>query len=242
MKVLLIDDERLARQEMRRLLAEHPDVDILAEAANAAEAAEKIAALQPDLLLLDVSMPAASGFDLLAGLDSTPRVIFVTAFDHYALKAFEVNALDYLVKPVQAARLAAALDKIRQEMGKDTALLAAQAAPDRLGAERQVFLKDGEKCYFVRLGEVWLIESVGNYARLHFGAQHALLHRSLQHLENRLDPMLFFRANRQEMVNVQFIQKVEPLFKGNLRITLKSGRDVEASTRQAAIFRERMSL
>jgi two-component system, LytTR family, response regulator len=217
-------------------------VQIVGEAAHAADALEKVADLRPDLLLLDISMPGQTGFDLLAELDSTPRVIFVTAYDQYALKAFEVNALDYLVKPVQAARLAAALDKIRQEMAKDTALAPTAPAADRLGAERQVFLKDGEKCHFVRLGDVSLIESVGNYVRLHFGEQHALLHRSLQHLENRLDPMLFFRANRQAMFNLHFIQKVEPFFNGTFRVTLNSGRQVELSTRQAVVFRERMGL
>lgn len=242
MTALLIDDERLARQEMRRLLAAHLDVEVLGEAHNAAEALRLVAEQQPDLLLLDIQMPGQSGFDLLSELDSTPRVIFVTAFDQYALKAFEVNALDYLVKPVHPERLASALQKIRQEMAKTAAPAAALVAPDRLGADRQVFLKDGEKCYFVALRQVWLLESLGNYSRLHFGTDSALLHRSLQQLEARLDPQVFFRANRQEMVNLNYVSGVEPLFNGALRLTLQGGRKVEVSTRQAVVFREKMSL
>jgi two-component system, LytTR family, response regulator len=135
------------------------------------------------------------------------------------------------------------LDKIRIEITKNKALQTlTKPQPDLLHAARQVFLKDGEKCYFVRLGDVSLIESVGNYVRLHFGAQNALLHRSLNQLEARLDSSVFFRANRQEIVNIEEIIKVEPFFNGTLRFTLRNGRLIEVSTRQAVVFRERMSL
>jgi two-component system LytT family response regulator len=240
MKVLLVDDERLARQEMRRLLAEHPDVEILDEAAHAGEAAEKLEIYRPDLMFLDISMPGKTGFEFLSSLTEAPRVVFVTAFDQYALKAFEVNALDYLVKPVDADRLARTLEKIRGEMKRSERPM--PVTDKMVSSDRQVFLKDGDKCYFVRMGDVWLIESIGNYARLYFEGQNAMLHRSLNQLEERLDPALFFRANRQEIINMEFIQKIDPFFNGALRIALKSGRLVEVSVRQAAVFRERMGL
>ncbi len=240
MKVLLVDDERLARQEMRRLLAEHPDVEILGEAANASEATQQLEAQRFDLIFLDISMPGKTGFEFLVALPETPRVVFVTAFDQYALKAFEVNALDYIVKPVDPERLARALEKIRAEIKRNER--PTPTSDKIVEADRQVFLKDGEKCYFVRMGDVWLIESVGNYARLYFEDQRAMLHRSLNQLEEKLDPTVFFRANRQELINMEFIQKIDPFFNGALRITLKSGRLVEVSVRQAVVFRERMGL
>ena len=152
LRVLLVDDERLARAELRRLLQAHPDIDIVGEAVDAADGLRQITELEPDLVFLDVQMPGGSGFDLLAALDAAPDVIFTTAYDRYALQAFEVNALDYLQKPVQAARLAAALDRHAQRRGREPAR---QAQTDR-----KLFIRDGERCWFVALRDIEAGEEV----------------------------------------------------------------------------------
>jgi len=224
--VLLVDDERLARAELRRLLAVHPQVEIVGEAASAADAMTQIGKLQPDLLLLDVQMPGASGFDLLAALDHAPDVIFCTAFDQYALQAFEVSALDYLQKPVQAARLAAALARAGARV---------QAAPKP--APRKVFIKDGERCWFVALDDIRLLESEGNYTRVFFAAQRPLMLRSLSQLEERLDPQHFFRANRRQIVNLAHIARVAPNASEGLDLHLADGALVEVSRRRVQQFK-----
>ena len=224
--VLLVDDERLARAELRRLLAAHPQVEIVGEASCAAEAIAQIARLRPDLLLLDVQMPGASGFDLLACLDAAPDVIFCTAFDRYALQAFEVSALDYLQKPVQAVRLATALARAGARV---------QAAPTP--PPRKVFIKDGERCWFVALDDIRLLESEGNYTRVHFAAQQPLMLRSLNQLEERLDTAQFFRANRRQIVNLAQVEHVAPNAADGLDLRLMDGSVVEVSRRRAQQFK-----
>jgi two-component system LytT family response regulator len=152
MKALIIDDERLARLELRRLLAEHPEIEIVGEAATGEEALALIPRLAPDLLFLDIQMPGMTGFDLLEHVEDLPQVIFTTAYDEYAIKAFEVNALDYLLKPIPPARLAGALAKVRPRSGKP-----------RL---EQVFVREGERCWIVRMADIFLLESEGNYTRV----------------------------------------------------------------------------
>lgn len=229
--VLLVDDERLARAELRRLLAVHPQVEIVGEAASAAQAIAQIASLRPDLLLLDVQMPGASGFDLLAALDDAPDVIFCTAFDQYALQAFEVSALDYLQKPVQATRLAAAL-------ARAGARVQAMAKP----APRKVFIKDGDRCWFVALDDIRLLESEGNYTRVFFAQQRPLMLRSLSQLEERLDPQQFFRANRRQIVSLAHIIKLAPNASEGLDLHLADGAVVEVSRRRASQLKALTSL
>ena len=229
--VLLVDDERLARAELRRLLAVHPRVEIVGEAASAAEAIAQITKLQPDLLQLDVQMPGASGFDLLAALDDAPEVIFCTAFDQYALQAFEVSALDYLQKPVQAVRLAAAL-------ARAGARVQATVKP----APRKVFIKDGERCWFVTLDEIRLLESEGNYTRVFFAAQRPLMLRSLSQLEERLDPQQFFRANRRQIVNLAHVARVAPNAAEGLDLQLADATVIEVSRRRVQQFKAVTSL
>ena len=232
MKALIVDDERLARNELRRMLALYADIEIAGEARDAADAATLLGQLDPDVLFLDIQMPGGSGFDLLASLDSIPLVIFTTAYDEYALQAFEVSALDYLLKPIVQERLAAAIAKLR---GK----LAVAAAPS---ARKQIFVKDGERCWFVNVDDILLLESEGNYTRLYFGAHKPLIFRSLNYLEERLDPARFFRASRRHMLNLQFIASIDPWMNGGFRATLKGGHLVEMSRRQAQKFKELMSL
>lgn len=234
---LIIDDERLARQELRLLLKPFPSYNIIGEASNADEAILIIENQKPDLLFLDIQMPEKTGFDLLEELDHSPKVIFTTAYDQYAIRAFEVNALDYLLKPIRNERLESTLQKVSSE------LLNQQSKPPApLTKDRQVFIKDGDHCFFVKVANISRIESVGNYARLYFNNEKALLKRSLNQLEEKLDPTIFFRVNRQEVINLNFIKKIEPMFKGALRIYLQTGKPVEVSERRSIKFKELMSL
>ncbi|HYP15689.1 MAG TPA: LytTR family DNA-binding domain-containing protein [Opitutus sp.] len=244
MKALLIDDERLARSELRRLLAAYPDLTVVGEAANAKQARDQLAQHRPDVMVLDVQMPGESGMELLAALEPpTPEVIFTTAYDEFAVRAFELNALDYLLKPVDPARLAAAMDKLRaRRAGAGTPGDAARSARERLAAEDKVFVREGERCWFVEVKSIRLLESEGNYTRVHFDAAQPQLFRSLNAMEERLDPKYFFRANRRQIINLAWIDKIEPWFSGGLLVHLKGGAQVELSRRQAQEFRERMSL
>lgn len=239
-RVLLIDDERLARSELKRLLKEFPEIDVVGEAANADEGIEKIESLNPDLVFLDIQMAGKTGFDMLAELERAPQVIFVTAYDEFALKAFEVNALDYLMKPVEPARLAEALQKVK--LREEETLAEGNHARHLLGEHDQVFVKDGERCWFVKLNEVRLFESVGNYAKIFFGTHKPLILKSLNALEERLDQKVFFRANRKHIINLRMIDKIEPYFNGGLLLDLKGGEKIEVSRRQAVRFKEMMSL
>jgi len=239
LKVILIDDERLARSELKRLLQEFPDVEVVGEAANAAEGLEKIESLNPDLVFLDIQMPGKTGFDMLTQLEKAPHIIFVTAYDEYALKAFDVNALDYLMKPVEPKRLAEALLKVHQ---KDEEELLSYSNRGLLGEHDQVFVKDGERCWFVKLSEVRLFESVGNYAKVFFGTNKPLILKSLNALEERLDEKIFFRANRKHIINLRMIEKIETYFNGGLLLDLTGGEKIEVSRRQAVKFKEMMSL
>lgn len=240
-KAIIIDDERLARNELKKLLSDFPEIEVIGEAANAEEGIEKIESLMPDLVFLDIQMPGKTGFDMLAQLDKAPHVIFTTAYDEFALKAFEVNALDYLMKPVETKRLADALHKLQIAEEKE---LAAIAGNNRgiLHENDQVFVKDGERCWFVKLSEVRLFESVGNYAKVFFGTNKPLILKSLNALEDRLDDKVFFRANRKHIVNMRMIEKVEPYFNGGLLLDLRGGEKIEVSRRQAVKFKEMMSL
>lgn len=246
LRTLIVEDSRLARAELRRLLESHKEVEVVGEAANADEAEIFIPQLQPDLLLLDIQLPGRNGFELLESLDAVPLVIFTTAYSEYAVRAFEENALDYLLKPVQADRLAKALEKALEMQARREAAAAEPKEPAAsrplLGARDRVFVRDGENCWFVPLAEVRLLEVEGNYTRLFFGNSHPLIPKTLNYLESRLDPQTFFRASRQHLVNLSWVKEVEPWFSGSLRLTLKSGQQVEVSRRQAQRFRDLMSL
>jgi two-component system, LytTR family, response regulator len=242
-RAVIIDDERLARNELKKLLLEFPEIEVIAEAANANEGIEKIDSLNPDLIFLDIQMPGKTGFDMLAELDKAPDVIFTTAYDDHALKAFEVNALDYLLKPVEPKRLADAIQKLHLDEDKE------QVGDDEIAVNRsllhehdQVFVKDGERCWFVKLSDIRLFESVGNYAKVYFSLNKPLILKSLNALEERLDEKVFFRANRKHIVNLRLIEKIEPYFNGGLLLELKGGEKIEVSRRQTVKFKEMMSL
>ena len=234
MKALIIDDEPPARRELRRLLSEFNWIEIVGECGNIVEAAAKVESLTPALLFLDIQMPGGSGFDLLTRLDPVPQVIFTTAHDEHAVRAFEVNALDYLLKPIDPVRLATALARVKNatptvEPGADAPL-------------QQLFLRDGSQCWFVPLREVQLLTSEGNYVRLSWGTRRPLLGRPLSTLERRLDPAHFFRANRSQIINLDFIETVEAGVNGRLHVQLRDGPEVEISRRQARLFRAQLSI
>ena len=243
LRILVVDDARLARQELRTLLSELPDVDCVGEAEDVPAARAAISRLRPDLVLLDIQLPSGSGFDVLDGLDPVPAVVFVTAYDQYAVRAFETNALDYLLKPVAAERLGVALEKARAHLAERNAAPAIDAAhPALLAAHEQVFLREGERCWFVALGEIRRIVVDGNYARVWFRDQNALLARSLTGLESRMQPGLFFRANRNTLVNLRMVRTVEPSIADGYDLGLDDGSHVEVSRRQARELRERLAL
>ncbi len=242
MRAIIIDDERLARAELRKLLQDFPEVEVVDEAANADEGIAKIEAQNPDLIFLDIQMPGKTGFDMLSSLAKSPNVIFTTAYDEYALKAFEVNALDYLLKPVEPKRLADAIQKLHFIEAKEPVSNGENVNRSMLTENDQVFVKDGERCWFVKLNDIRLFESVGNYAKVFFGNNKPLILKSLNALEERLDEKMFFRTNRKHIVNLRMIEKIEPYFNGGLLLELKGGEKIEVSRRQTVKFKEMMSL
>jgi len=237
MKAIIVDDERLARQELKTMLAEHKDIEVIAECANAVEAKEKINALKPDVVFLDIQMPGKNGLELAQELHPLPELIFITAHDEYALRAFEVNALDYLLKPVQPQRLAETLKKL---FAKDEET--PQELRTILNNDDQVFIKDGERCWFVKLAEVRMFESEGNYVRVLFDTNRPLILRSLNNLEQRLNPTNFFRASRKHIINLKWVDNIEPWFNGGLMVKLKGGEQIELSRRQSVRLKDMMSL
>jgi two-component system LytT family response regulator len=241
MKAMIIDDERLARVALRRLLAEYRHIEIVGEAEDAGDALTQIMCLQPDVLFLDVQMPGKDGFQLLAELEVAPKVIFTTAYDDYALRAFQVSALDYLVKPIEQEHLARAVEKLRAQIPQSDTVTHPSTI-QYLTAEHQVFVKDGDKCWFVRVGDIRLLESEGNYTRLHFGSNKPLLLRTLAYMEERLDPAHFIRASRRHIVNIRAITGVESWYGGGLILTLTDDTKVEMSRRQAQKLREQMTV
>lgn len=245
MKAIIIDDERLARKELANLLAEHPEIEIIGESHNADHAKKNIENLKPDLIFLDIQMPAKTGFDLLEELSFVPQVVFTTAYDEYALKAFEVNAFDYLLKPIEKDRLKDCVEKLSQTIKEEAELeeeIEEEDSSKRLGPQDQVFVKDGDKCWFVRLKDVSAFESEGNYVRVHFEGNKPLILKSLNNLEQRLETKSFFRANRKFIINLNWIEGMESWFNGGLRVTLTDGKQIEISRRQAAKLKDKMSL
>lgn len=244
MRAIVIDDERLARKELINLLNQLETVEVVGEAVNVDDAKEKIESLQPDVIFLDIQMPEKTGFDLLEELDHVPHVIFTTAYDEYALKAFQVNALDYLLKPIEPKRLEDAINKLlgKIEGGSKRDEEGSFVNQKKLTLEDQVFVKDGDRCWFVRLSNVRLFESDGNYIKVYFDNFKPMIHKSLNALDERLDEKSFFRASRKHIINLGWVEAIEPWFNGGLVVTLKGGDRIEVSRRQAARFKEMMSL
>lgn len=235
MRAIIVDDERLARNELNRLLDRFPEIDVVGEASNGEAAIKKIEELTPDLVFLDIQMPGMTGFEVLEHLSVVPNIIFITAYDEYALKAFEVNALDYVLKPVELSRLEKAIKKVLLNSETST-------SQEKLSLDSQIFIKDGEKCWFVKLEKVRMFESEGNYVKLYFETSRPMILKSLNNLEKRLNQQEFFRISRKYIINLNWIEKVETWFNGGLRVTMKCGEKLEISRRQTYRFKELMAL
>lgn len=240
MNVIIVDDERLARKELNSLLANYSNIKVIAECDNAEDAVEKIDELKPDLVFLDIQMPGKTGFEMLEDLSFYPRIVFVTAYDEYALKAFEVNAYDYVLKPIQIERLDEAIKKIEHAIEAEKS--SKSSNQEKLYESDQVFIKDGDKCWFVKLKDIPLFESEGNYVRVYFNNNKPLILKSLNNLTERLDNKTFFRANRKHIINLNWIESVESWFNGGLMVKLKNDAKIEISRRQATKLKDMMSL
>lgn len=235
MNAIIVDDERLARQELKSLLENHKDIDVIDECSNHIEAVESIEKHRPDVVFLDIQMPEKNGFELLEELDYMPQIIFITAYDEFAINAFEVNAFDYILKPIDENRLAQSINKLRIEENKP-------GNNDKLPNDHKIFIKDGSKCWFVELSKIRRFESVGNYSKVFFDEYKPLILKSLNNLEERLDESIFFRTNRKTIVNLNFISKIEPSDNGGLIIYMIDGEEVDVSRRQSVRFKNIMSL
>jgi two-component system LytT family response regulator len=230
-KFIIVDDERLSREELKRALNAYEDFILLGEAENVDDAKDLIEINMPDLIFLDIQMPEKSGFDLLKSLDNVPLVLFTTAYNQFAVQAFEVNALDYLMKPIREERFLQAIEKIRN------AISLKSSSNDSLTNDRKIFIKDGEKRFFIQLHEIYLIESLENYTRLYFQDKKALQRRSLRQWKEMLDENIFFRINRTEIVNINYIQEVKKTVGSGLEIKLKTGELLKVSNRQSVKFK-----
>ncbi len=234
--VIIIDDERLAREEVKRHLVSHTEFKIVGEASNANDAKQLIEAKQPRLIFLDIQMPEKSGFDLLDELTTIPEIVFTTAYSEYATKAFEVNALDYLVKPIREERFSQSMERVKNDLSKII------EPHSRFSLNHKIFIKDGERCFFVPLTDIRYIESLENYARLHFKGNKAMIKKSLNSIEEKLDPTVFFRINRSQIININFIKEIQPSLNNRLKIVLDTDETFDVSSRQSVRFKNWNSL
>lgn len=231
LRAVVVDDEGLPRQRIVDLVHAHPDLELVGEADDGATALDVIVELQPDLVFLDIQMPELDGFQVVAALDDAlPAVVFVTAYDEYALRAFEVDAIDYLLKPVAPERFASAVARVlsraqRHDTLRDGVLrsLAARAS-ERHGAPVTRFVaRRGNKHYFVRVGEIDWIEAVGNYVGLHAGDRSHLIRETMKGIESKLDQTEFVRIHRSAIVAVERIQSIEAREHGEYLVTMRGG-------------------
>jgi two-component system, LytTR family, response regulator len=238
LRALIVDDETPSRERLRRMLAEWKDVEVAGEAADGEEAMARIAELQPAVVFLDIQMPGATGLEVAASLpDPRPHIVFCTAFDQYAVDAFELHAIDYLLKPVSRARLEKALDRVRQNAPSGTGLdrMAGQAAPTRFLARK------GTTYRVVPAREVLAFVSEDGLTKLLAPGQHFWMNPTLNELEARLDPRRFFRVSRAAIVNLDAVKEVEPDAGGHGDVLLRDGTRLEVSRRRFKDLTERLS-
>jgi two-component system LytT family response regulator len=237
-RTLIVDDEPLARQRLRRLLEADLDIAIVGECGDGQQAVTDLRQLRPDLVFLDVQMPVLDGFGVLQALGGTtlPAVIFVTAHDCYALKAFDVHALDYLLKPFDKARFAAALERVKTQIRQGNAVALnerlqdlLQYAPGRHPGPGRLMIKSAGRIYFVRIEDIDWIEAAANYVRVHVGKEDHLLREGLTALEKKLDPSRFVRIHRSTIVNLERIRELQPAFHGDYVIILQDGTELALS-------------
>ena len=236
-KAVIVEDSRLARNELKELIKHHPEIEIIGEAENVDSGFQLINSVHPDLLFLDINMPEKDGFELLEMLDKVPITIFTTAFDEYAIKSFEYNALDYLLKPINPKRFARAIEKVAANLVEKE-----ERNSKKLTLGSQIFLRDGEKCWLVKISDIYLFEVDGNYTKIFFQDEKATINKSLNQIEEKLPEDSFFRANRNQIINMEYIGKIDPWFSGNLLVHMPKDTKVEISRRQTNNFKEKLSL
>ncbi|EPR73106.1 two-component system regulatory protein [Winogradskyella psychrotolerans RS-3] len=238
LKAVIVEDSRLARNELKELLKVHQDIELIGEAENVDEGFELITKTNPDLLFLDINMPEKDGFELLEMLDDVPITIFTTAFDDYAIKSFEYNAFDYLLKPISQKRFSSSITKVLEKISTTSTTTEKE---EGLRLDKQIFIKDGEQCWLVKVQDISLFEIVGNYTRVFFDSNTPLIYKSLAQIEEKLPSDVFFRANRQQIININHVKKVVSWFNGKLKIEMNSGEEIEISRRQSYIFKDQLS-
>lgn len=240
MRAIVVEDSRLAREGLVRMLGEFPEIEVVGQADHPDTALALIGETRPDVIFLDIHMPGASGFDLLAALDYLPRIVFTTAYSEYAIRSFDYNTVDYLLKPISQERLEIAVRKlaIAPQDGADDA-----AEPPRppLDISSKIFVKDGERCHLVTLSSIRYIESCKNYVRIFFGDDKAYVKKSMNSIEERLPSRYFFRANRQCIVNLQEIRSIEESISLGYDVTMNDGKVIEISRRNASELKDLLS-
>jgi len=237
-KAVIVEDSELARLELKTLLQAHANIEVIAEAGDVRSAIDTLTETSPDLVFMDIDLPGGNAFDVLSELENVPPIIFTTAFENFALDAFEFNTLDYLLKPIKKDRLEKAINKLNIQAKPEND----SGIEDLLSGDSQFFIKDGEQCWLIKIRDVRYLEAIGNYSRIFFASHSPLHYSSLQKIEKRLDPKHFFRINRQQLVNLEYVDSIEPWVTGGLKITLSCGKELEVSRRQSNHFKQLMSL
>ncbi len=236
MKAIIVEDSRLARQGLKKMLEQHPVINVVGEAENADEAIDLINEKSPDVLFLDINMPGKDAFEMLLDLPYCPRIVFTTAYMEYAIRSFDFNTVDYLLKPIRPERLAVAIDKLT--------ISATQAAAieEKLEEDSQFFVKDADKTFLIDLANVRYFESCGNYTRVYFEEESPFIYKSLSRIERRLPEATFFRVNRQQVINLKWVDQVDESVSGAYALTLKSGEKLQVSRNHSARLKNIYSL
>jgi two-component system LytT family response regulator len=237
MKAILVDDSKIARMELEELLCNFNSIDIVGRASDSYTAITQIQQQNPDLIFLDVDMPGKNGFELLKSLEYPPLVIFTTGYEEYALDAFDNHAIDYLVKPIDPKRLEKAINKALQFQDKDV-----PKTNGNIHYDNQIFIRDREKCWFLKLKEIRLFETYGNYCRVFFNNESVLIHKSLSELEKSICPNNFFRVSRQHIVNLNYVAEINLWKNDSYRITMNTGKEIDVSRRKSKKLKDTMSL
>ena len=237
MKAVVVEDSRIAREGLVEMLKLFTEIEVVGEAEHPVPALELILDRRPDVIFLDIHMPGETGFDLLEKLDYVPRIIFTTAYSEYAIKSFDYHAVDYLLKPISQERLAIAIGKLNIVADEPSI----ESRP-KLEMNHKIFIKDDDKCHLVSLESVLYFESCKNYVRVFFDNTSAFVKKSLTQIEERLPSTFFFRANRQYIVNLQAIRRIEEDVRDGYLITMSNSKTIEISRRQVLDLKELLSL